>query len=433
MIVKIEPAKPSCRSALDYNEGKVLMGVAELVGYANMDRTDQESIYQTFDRYERSRYYIRQMSFHASVNPSVEDHCTEDQVLEFISGLMQHLGYGNQPYLVYRHFDIEREHYHIVSVRADRTGRKIKNYYDFHRAHEYMASVSEQYGFTLARSGCRRESIEGDTKPKVTRFNPKKEVRSQLGALFDKALTYDFETIPQLQCVLRDLGVEATVERLNGSASFTFQGLDRCGRPVSHPLDEEKIGRPLYSEAVSCITENRKSHSGRAREKERVRSLVGFAFDFSKSESHFVNILRNKGIGVHFSRREGTGEAFGVTFVDHRTLSVFKGSEMRDIISIQKMSEAVASGRWRVEDRGGRRSAYVRSSRASAREDAVRLRDLHAGVVARVLRPVGQPRGNSWSGKPKPTREQQQAQWDAESTGGVNASFEDTRFIEKIL
>ncbi len=40
MIVEIEQARPSCRPSLDYNEGKVLRGVAELVAYANMESTD---------------------------------------------------------------------------------------------------------------------------------------------------------------------------------------------------------------------------------------------------------------------------------------------------------------------------------------------------------------------------------------------------------
>ena len=88
MIVEIETPRPTCREALDYNEGKVLRGVAELVGYANMESPGREAVYSLFERYERSRYAIREMSFHASVNPSAEDGCSQDEVLSFISGLI---------------------------------------------------------------------------------------------------------------------------------------------------------------------------------------------------------------------------------------------------------------------------------------------------------------------------------------------------------
>ena len=52
MIVEIESPRPSCRPSLDYNEGKVLHGVAELVGYANMEDVTREGIYALFGRYD---------------------------------------------------------------------------------------------------------------------------------------------------------------------------------------------------------------------------------------------------------------------------------------------------------------------------------------------------------------------------------------------
>ena len=97
------------------------------------------------------------------------------------------------------------------------------------------------------------------------------------------------------------------------------------------------------------------------------------------------------------------------------------------------MREALASGKWRTEERGGRgRSAYVRESRQAARADSLRLRDLHAGVVARVLRPVGQPEGASWSGNARPTEDQRKLRREAGSLGGMDGGFEDLRFVEVI-
>ena len=146
----------------------------------------------------------------------------------------------------------------------------------------------------------------------------------------------------------------------------------------------------------------------------------------------FVNILKNKSIAVHFSRTAQEGEVFGITFVDHSTRTVFKASELRDVISVGKIREALASGKWRSEDRGYGRSACVKSSRAAAKEEAVQLRDRQAGVVARVLRPVGQPKGASWSGRSREDEEQRKARRDAERSGAIDVSFEDRRYEEKL-
>ena len=60
MILEIEKPRPSTLPSLDYNEGKVLRGVAELVGYANMESVSREGIYALFGRYERGACYPTQ-------------------------------------------------------------------------------------------------------------------------------------------------------------------------------------------------------------------------------------------------------------------------------------------------------------------------------------------------------------------------------------
>ena len=435
MIVEIEKPRPSCRAALDYNEEKVLHGVAELVGYANMESIDREKVYALFERYERTRYRIREMSFHASVNPSPSDDCSEEKLLSFVADLMRHLGYGSQPYLVYRHFDIEREHYHIVSVRADGDGRKINNYYEKRRASAFMKEVAPRYGFSLAEKGSHVTAQMGPKREKnarPARFDPRKEVSRQMRDLFGVALTYDHDSFTQLAAILEDYGLRAAVAGDDGPEAITLQGLDRKGSPVTQPVPESALGAHLYSEAGALWSSIRHGHGRRAREKERLRSLVGFAFGISRSEGHFVNILRNKGIAVHLSRTEDTGEVFGILFVDHSTRTVFKASEIRDVISVRMMKDAVESGHWRVEDRGRGRSAYRSSVRESARLDALALRDLQVGSLARMIKGVGQPEGASWNGRPEPDRDVKQAERNAGKAGSMDVSFEDSRYEEKL-
>ena len=426
MIVEIESPRPSCRPSLDYNEGKVLRGVAELVGYANMDGTDRDAVYALFERFERTRYAVREMSFHASVNPSAEDACTEDDVLSFVSGLMDHLGYGSQPYLVYRHFDIEREHYHVVSVRADRDGRKINNYYEKRRASAYMRDVAAQFRFTLAEKGERvsvKRSISADsTSPLAMRFNPRGEVASQLAAIYREALTYGHSGFSQLAAVLEGLGVRAELAGTSGGGNaVALRGLDAGGNPVTEAFMEDASGEPFHA--------NHRARNAAA--KDRVRSLVGFAFGVSRSEGHFTNILRGKGITVRISRT-AEGTPFGATFVDHVSRTVFKASDLGGVFSVGMMKQALETGKWRVEERGRSKVSNTRTNREKSRAEAVALRNIRAGTVARALRPVGQPAGASWSGRVKPDAERRRADRDAGRAGSIGGDFEDRRYVEKL-
>ena len=38
---------------------------------------------------------------------------------------MEKFGYGNQPYVIWLHEDIDRKHMHIISVRINEQGEKI--------------------------------------------------------------------------------------------------------------------------------------------------------------------------------------------------------------------------------------------------------------------------------------------------------------------
>ena len=437
MIVEIEKPRDSVVPALDYNEGKVLRGVAELVGYANMESAAREDIYALLSRYEKSsRYPTRERSFHASVNPSGTDDCSEEDVLAFIAEMMDALGYRAQPYLVYRHFDIERVHYHVVSVRIGKDGRKINNYYEKRRTLEFMKKVARRFGFSTVERGERVRVADSLTDESAAaaplRFDAGRGVSAQMKALYEKALSYDFDSFAQLSCILEDLGLKASLVTTEEGPQLALQGLDRKGNPATDYFGERDLGEPLYARMKEAAAPAPARHRRRYREKERLRSLAGFAFSLSRSEDHFANILRNKGIRVHLSRTKESGDVFGVTFVDHATRTVFKASEIRDVVSVRMMREALASGKWRAGERGRDRGAYIRESRLSARADALRLRDLHAGVVARVLRPVGQPKGASWSGKARPTEDQRRLRREAGSTGGMAGGFGDMRFVEVI-
>lgn len=436
MIVEIENPKPSCSSVLDYNEGKVLKGVAQLIGYANMPSVDHDDIYREFERYENNaRYGTRQVSFHASVNPSESDTCTEKQVLKFISGMMAHIGMGEQPMLIYRHNDIDRLHYHIVSVRIDKDGRKINNHYEKKAVMAYMRKVCNQYGFSMVERGkkvVKKSSLKnGHRQRRSPHYEPGLPATDQLKEIFTSALEYDFNGEQQLFCILEDLGVSARLSTSDNAPYIVLQGKDKNGDACTDMYSESRLGLPLMEMCMSASVSHKQTHHLRAREKDRVRGLVGAAFSYSKSQKHFERILHNKGIEAHYSR-DVNGRLFGLTFVDHTTRSVFKASEIKDVISVSMIQEAIDSGRWYPEKNTSERQPTLAQSRKDAYAEAVALRDRAVGIVARVVKPSRKPKGNSWNGKPKKSDYEKELERDTNLTGRLVISLEDKRFVENI-
>ena len=58
---------------------------------------------------------------------------------------MEALGYGKQPYIVFKHNDIAREHIHIVSLRVDGDGRKINDKFESRRSKKITDALEKKY------------------------------------------------------------------------------------------------------------------------------------------------------------------------------------------------------------------------------------------------------------------------------------------------
>lgn len=400
MVGRIVKPKPSMNFVMAYNEKKVLSGVASIVGYANLPDCDYETVTRTFRQMENNvGYPVKEMSFHVSINPSDEDSCSQEDILGLVSEMMARMGYARQPFVVYKHNDIDREHYHVISIRVDGNGKKISSWKDGEKMNRFLASVAGKYHFTLGRD--RQPEIEEQqeesscrpAKIKMTFFNPRKEKLAQMGTLFQGALRYDFNGFEQFAAILKDYGLKVELNATDRGGYLTFQPMDRAGRFVGPPVPESLLVGNLYEDFARASELNIKGHHNRHRERERMENLVRAAFDYSKSEAHFEALLRNKGICIHLSTTK-TGEIFGITFVDHTTRTVFKASELHEAISVSMMQDAVSTGKWRMEDRGEkRRKTYVQRAGEASKRDVIAMRDRQAAMMAKVLR----PEANDWA------------------------------------
>lgn len=68
---------------------------------------------------------------HISLNPHPDDKLNDEQLTDIAQEYFEKLGYGDQPYMVYKHEDIDRHHIHIVFLRADEKGKKINDKFEF--------------------------------------------------------------------------------------------------------------------------------------------------------------------------------------------------------------------------------------------------------------------------------------------------------------
>jgi len=98
---------------------KYVLGKEEstILGFQNTysdTSTDMEFfgrvLYHLGNRHDSEKRYL-----HASLNLPRGEHLSDREFFELSKSYMQHMGYGEQPYVVIRHHDTKHEHVHIVS------------------------------------------------------------------------------------------------------------------------------------------------------------------------------------------------------------------------------------------------------------------------------------------------------------------------------
>ena len=147
------------KEKVDKDEAEVLFWQKMLEPFDKYGQLDIDTCMESFWPYLEANRRTTNTVFHASLNPSPEDRLTDEQLREIACEYMERMGYGNQPYIVFKHKDIERQHLHIVSLRVDELGRKINDSREYDRSMSVLRESDRKYGMPSSRLGIFRPKI----------------------------------------------------------------------------------------------------------------------------------------------------------------------------------------------------------------------------------------------------------------------------------
>ena len=214
---------------------------------------DKNTRYGIFQEIEQCNTRVQKPGLHISVNPTVGDlvRLGDAGIRTEIGNLMKHLGYGNQPYLVYKHADLERVHFHIVSTRIDcDTGKKIKDSYEKEKTQRFIKELEQKYQLT---------KDEPQEKLDYRFSGSSKNLKQNLENLFGQLNRMEFITSKErYDQALKLFNVEI---RKSGRGYSVFV-TDENGNPVRHPV---KMGdfdeKPkFYSSEQQNLNQHSKQH-----------------------------------------------------------------------------------------------------------------------------------------------------------------------------
>ena len=106
---------------------------------------------RSFEPYLAMNRRTEKPVIHLSLNPHPDDVLSDEQLEAIGREYMDRLGYGDQPYIIFRHDDNARPHIHIVSLRIDEQGRKLRDYKEWERSTDICRELERKYGLLQSR------------------------------------------------------------------------------------------------------------------------------------------------------------------------------------------------------------------------------------------------------------------------------------------
>lgn len=376
MVVRVLKTGQSFRPSFEYNVKKLIAGEASIVACRNMVNWNLATVLRTFRELEEGPKVsskITSLRFHAAVSPGPDDTINEEGVKAMVDEMMTMLGYGNQPYVVFRHNDIEREHYHILSVRVRNDGKSIKSSFEGWAIRNFLKENEKKYGFILGKGGAVNieefENLETNQKRLLLPNVPKRfdsngsDVKRQFITVFDDAMKWNGVDLAQFHAIMSLRGVAFYKKRRrNGDRALIVRGLDEDGRLTTKPyVIESEFGYPAGRILEQRIEENIANRTVDPISFVRTKIIGVAAMNKATSMDGFISLCRSCGLDAVPILKSSTNKLASMVFCDSKRRTVYHGKDFGSMLDAKSFKQKLESGQWTEH---GEAQEFTKSERA---------------------------------------------------------------------
>ena len=341
MIAKIS-ATENLGGALGYNFKKVEKGEANILLAAELyqdkdGRYTMEDVLADMEALIPKNCRTKKTVFHCSLNPHPDEKLSDERLTQIAKEYMETLGYGKQPYIVFKHNDIAREHIHIVSLRVDGEGKKINDRFEKRRSKKITDALEKKYNLTPSSKVSERTTTE-TPKVNVVQGNIKEQVANTVRSAMKH---YTFCSLGELNAILRkyNLAVEEVKTEYRGKRydGLVYVPTDDKGNKVSTPIHASNIGRGVGYAAVQ-----NKMQKSKQMVKPLIPAIRRKVLDVMRTSPQMEERLRQRleeqGLRVIIRKNEG-GRIYGITFIDDEKGIALNGSRLGKGYAANKFNE----------------------------------------------------------------------------------------------
>lgn len=326
MVAKISLGN-SIYGALAYNAEKINKEKGRLLDTNKIYNDGSGSVnihkaHEDFKRWMPTATRTEKPMVHISLNPHPDDHHSDAELTQIAREYMEKMGFGDMPFLIFKHEDIERHHVHIVALRVKTDGTCISDRNNFYRSKDICRELEKKYNLRPSE----REKISPDTP--IRKIDISGDIKRQVANTVKMVgMRYKFQTLGEFNAILSlyNVRAEQTDGRVNGREyhGLVYFAIDDSGNVVASPFKASRLGKFASRTAI----DNRFVRAKDRIDVNPTRTVVADVLAQSTNKSDFVARLKAARIDVLFRYTE-EGRIYGVTFIDHNTMTVLNGSRL---------------------------------------------------------------------------------------------------------
>lgn len=332
MIAKIGRSS-NLFGTLSYNNLKIEKEKGEILLTNKMIETanGQYTVIQlakSFEPYLFANQNTEKHTLHISLNPDPKDNVSDEKYRQMAQQYMQEMGYGEQPFVVFKHTDIDRSHIHIVSVCVDEEGKKISDKFEKVRSMKVCRAIEEKFGLISAL-----EKENNLNSPIFKAVDYKRgDIKSQIASVIRHISSqYQFQSLGEYNALLSLFNI--TAEKVEGELHGHLQRgllyfpIDRNGKKAGHPFKASLFGKKAGLDSLEKHFESSKAKMKNLPVREKVKEKIALTLQSSNDERLFIKKLQKEGVDTVI-RKNDMGRIYGMTFIDHQSKTVWNGSRL---------------------------------------------------------------------------------------------------------
>ncbi|WP_051359648.1 relaxase/mobilization nuclease domain-containing protein [Adhaeribacter aquaticus] len=321
---------------INYNEKaeSTVLYAQQINDFKPMESLTLKDKIQAFQAYINLNPKISKPTFHVSLNPDPADKLTDEQLTEIGREYMERMNFGQQPFIIYKHEDIERVHIHIVSTSIQLNGKNISDSNERYRSEAIRKDIELKYNLVQASEKiAKRENIFEPINVEAIEYG-KTDTKSAIANVVRSATRdYKFTSLAEFKTLLNQYNV--TLDEVKDekdpqkTLGLFYAVINPEGEKVSTRIKASKIDSKVgYTALLDKFSQDEKKIlEGNLKtiiSQKISKELAAYPF---LNKADFKTNLKKQGIEVVY-RHTKANRLFGITFIDTQSKTVINGRSL---------------------------------------------------------------------------------------------------------